>query len=498
MAKKILKLVVLVLFVSLITSTAVGCASQPSSGKSAAPADNGLTGEFAALKALYPGDMSNRMEEFLGNEFKDLLKKNLNMSLEVMYVPWDQYWDKKDMMLAANEQMDWYWDCFPNLYQMTAKKQNIPLDDMLTYLPDLLKVIPMENIKAATVNGKIMGIPSTNCPNSGMWEFIVVRQDMLEKVGMKEIKTTADLKAFGEKVKAKYPDMNAGAHPVVQALTREFADQGYIFVTDSYMLCAGQKDSKVYSYYETEAFKNVAKYNRDLYLNKLYTDDVTIKLNEGDARLNTGTYLWSDGSVGKNMELIQELKKNVPDAKLETYIIAPEKPMYIPSPGGEIISVSPSSKYPERVMMFLNWIFKSQDNYLTTIYGVKGKDYEIVNGRLKLLTNDTFFYEWMFRNVNYQLYSEDISDAYIEKYKNLAKDPKYANTFGFVFDSSPVKTEEARIREVIGKQLTPVSTGFVDFEQNYEKAIQALKTAGIDKYREECQKQLDVFLAGKK
>ncbi len=506
--KKALSVVVVL---ALSTSMLIGCgksSGQPaaentsSAGTNSAAAVSTETGsgvpkEFVELKVLYPGDMSGRMEDFLNNEYKDRLKNDLNMSLEVMYSPWDQYWNKKDMMLAANEQIDWYWDGFSNLSQMTSKNQNIPLDDLLKYAPDLLKAIPMENINAAKINGKIMGIPATNAPTSAMLQQVDIRQDLLEAVGMTEIKTTADLKQFGEKVKAKYPDMNAGSHPVISALAREFSDQGLIFITDSFMLCAGQDDNKIYSFYETDAYKKLCEYNRELYLEKLYTDDVTIKYNEGDARMKTGKYIWGEASLGKNLEIIQDVRKNAPDAKLETYLIAPDKPKYRASPSGEVICISPTSVNTERTVMYLNWIFKNQDNYLTTIYGLKDKDYKIENNRIKLLTNDSFFYEWMFRNVNYQMFTDDVSDKYIETYKNWDKDAKLSNTFGFVFDSSSVKTEEARIKDVVGKQLVPMSTGFIDSKDNYEKAMKALKTAGIDKYREECQKQFDAFLAGK-
>ena len=38
------------------------------------------------------------------------------------------------------------------------------------------------------------------------------------------------------------------------------------------------------------------------------------------------------------------------------------------------------------------------------LYGVEGKDYEIVNGRINRLITDELFYEWMFRNKNYQMF----------------------------------------------------------------------------------------------
>ncbi len=42
---------------------------------------------------------------------------------------------------------------------------------------------------------------------------------------------------------------------------------------------------------------------------------------------------------------------------------------------------------------------------------------------------------------------------------------------------------------------TPLITGYVDFDKNYPKAVEALKAAGIESYVAEFQKQLDAYMA---
>ena len=54
------------------------------------------------MTILYPGDMSERMSDFLENEFGAAMLKDLNINLKMSYSPWDQYWEKKSIMLAAH------------------------------------------------------------------------------------------------------------------------------------------------------------------------------------------------------------------------------------------------------------------------------------------------------------------------------------------------------------------------------------------------------------
>ena len=83
------------------------------------------------ITILYPGDEADRFTEFLNNEFAERMKNDLNMKVNVVFVPWDQYWDKKDIMLANQEAIDLYWDGLPDLSTMVNKKQCQPIDELL-------------------------------------------------------------------------------------------------------------------------------------------------------------------------------------------------------------------------------------------------------------------------------------------------------------------------------------------------------------------------------
>ncbi|MGG3307073.1 ABC transporter substrate-binding protein [Paenibacillus lautus] len=479
----------LILLVLLIASVSVmaGC-----SGKKEGAA------ALETVTILYPGERSDRMNEFLNNEFAEKMAADLGLKVEVTFVPWAQYWEQKDIMLAANEPIDLYWDGLPDLSTIVNKKQAMVLDDLIQdYGQDMLKVLPMEQLQGATIDGKIHGIPSAYAPSSAMYQLVAVRQDILEAVGMTDLKTADDLKEFATKAKAKFPEMKGPADVVFKPLTRYFADEQYNWIAVEDLVVFGEDSKKAYSYYETEAFQQVAKFNRGMYDAGLYTEDLTIKYNERDSRMQTGLYLWVEGSLGKEMEIINTIKANAPDAKVKTYLLAEDKPRYVTATGGEVLGIPVNAPNPEGAMKFVNWIYKSQENYQFALYGVEGKDYEIVDGRINKLTPSEFFYEWMFRNQNYQLFGPDVAQESIDKYKSWDDQAVRSASLGFRFNNEKVKSIETALKGVVGKDLAAIRSGFVDFETAYPKAIQKLKKAGIDEYVAEVQRQLDEFLAGK-
>ena len=468
------------------------------SGGAGADAGDEANKDNGTITILYPGEESDRMSGFMKNEFAERMKTDLGLKVEMVFVPWDQYWEQKDIMLAAQEPIDLYWDGLPNLSTIVNKKQASVLNDLVDrYCQDMLKVLPRERLDGASIGGEIYGIPSAYSPSSGMYQQICVRQDILEACGMTEIKTARDLADFAQKAKEQFPEMKGPADPIFKPLTRYFAEEQLTWCANEDTAVYGETTNKVYDYYETEAFKQVAQFNRKMYTDSLYSDELTIKYNEKDSRMMTGLYLWVEGSLGKENEIIDEVRINAPDAKLKSYTLKAEEPRYITATGGEVLCIPQTAPNPEGAMQFINWIYASQANYLFAIYGVEGTDYEIADGRINKLIPDEFFYEWMFRNKNYQLFTPEVDQAYIDMYTSWDDNAIVSEMLGFRFNNENVKEIEAAIKEVAGKQMNPILYGFIDYDTEYPKALQALKNAGIDEYIAEVQRQMDEFLASK-
>ncbi|MBQ8073413.1 MAG: ABC transporter substrate-binding protein [Clostridia bacterium] len=452
------------------------------------------------ITILYPGEETDEMAAFLNGKFAEKVKADLNMKVNFRFLSWEAYWDQKQLMLAAKEPIDLYWDGLPDLPTIVNNKEAQPLDDLIAKCwPESMKeILPDSQLAGGRIGGVLYGIPSAYAPSSAMFQFVCVRQDLLEKVGMTEIKNAEDLREFALRVQEQLPQYKGGADILFKPLTRNFTDEQYTWVASQDLVVFGEESKKAYSYAHTQAFQDVAKFNREMFLDGLYGDEVAIKYNERDSRMQTGLYLWVEGSLGKDNEISGSVKVADPDAVLANYLLAPEKPRYINATGGEVLCVPYSAKNPEGAMKFLAWMWGSQENYLFCLYGEEGKDWELnADGRLVTLSEtargDGYLYEWMFRNANYQVFPEGVSDEYIEMYRHWDDEAVPSAMLGFAFDNSGLEAVETACLEAY-KKLEPILYGYVDFETEYPKAIEALEAAGIEQYVAEVNRQLEAFM----
>ncbi|MCR5310156.1 MAG: ABC transporter substrate-binding protein [Lachnospiraceae bacterium] len=497
------KLLALLLSAACVLATLAGCGGKDAgsaSGSGSTPAskanNNTASKEVSTVVILYPGEETDSMANFINNQLNPRLADEVGIKLEFIYKGWDQYWEQKDILLGANQAIDLYWDGLPDLSTMVNKSQCQPLDDLIKEnCPDMLKVIPESQLAGGVVNGVQYGIPSAYAPSSCMFQLVCVRKDILDGVGMSDIKTADDLKEFAKKAAEKYPEMNGPADIIFKPLTRNFADEQYTWCAYADSVVYGENTRKAYSYFETEAFKKVAQFNASMYAEKLYKDELTTNYNERDSRMQQGTYLWVEGSLGKENEILSAVRGNAPDAQLKSFLLNPTADKYITACGGEVLCVPYSAANPAGAMKFLNWLYKSQENYLFCLYGPEGENYTVENGRIALKdpSFEGYFYEWMFRNANYTMFTSDVSEDFIKTYESWDDNAKTSDVIAFHFDNSNVKEIETAVNEVIQKEFTPIECGFVDFDTNYPVAVQKLKDAGIDAYVAEVQRQLDEF-----
>ena len=508
------KLISMLLAMALCVTCMVGCGSKDTSGDAgstntnsgttnsgttsndATNKDTASTGKVEKVVILYPGEETDAMANFIKNDLNPRLATEVGIELEFVYRGWDQYWDQKDIMLGTETAIDLYWDGLPDLASMVNKSHCQPLDELIaTYCPDMLKVFPESQLAGGVVNGIQYGIPSAYAPSSCMFQLVCVRQDILEAVGMTEIKTADDLTKFAELAKEKFPEFNGPADIIFKPLTRYFADEQLTWCALGDIAVYGEETRKVYSYFETDAFKKVAEYNAKMYAAGLYQDELSTNYNERDSRMQQGTYLWVEGSLGKENEIINAVRSNAPEAVLKTYLLKPEADHYVTACGGEVLCVPYSAQNPAGAMKFLNWMYSSQENYLFCLYGKEGDNYTVVDGRIQLKDPafEGYFYEWMFRNANYTMFTTEIADEYIATYETWDDGAKTSDVIAFHFDNANVVEIETSINEVCKQYMLPIMYGFVDYDSNYEAALAMLKDAGIDQYIAEIQRQLDEF-----
>jgi putative aldouronate transport system substrate-binding protein len=475
--------------VALLASLA-GCSAR---GGEPAGASKG----FVKIVGLFADTASNRMTSFLAGEFKKRMKADLNLEVEVLYSPWDQWNTKRDLMTASGEQLDFFWVPTNDAATVVAKKLLQPIGDVFDkYGEDIRKVLPKENVDAFRTGGAMWVLPVCQCPTAEWTNSILVRQDILEDVGMREIRTVDDVTKFGRLAAKKHPDMKLISCVMTRILARAYTSAPFIVAGDC--IAIDPASGKVSDFYETEAFKKACEQVGKWKAEGFVPDDVTTKPGEHLGRFDSGNYLITEGAITRPFEEILNVRKNAPAARLKEYLLDPEKPRYRFMSSTDAVGIGINCKTPDRVMQFFNWIYKDPPkNWLFTIYGVEGKDYTVKDGGLHLINTDTLFYEWVFRNFTIELFPDYIDKDTRDSFVAWDKGSVVPKCFGFMFNADPVKTQLARMSTVASERFIPLSTGFVDFKGNYAPALKELKAAGVDAYCAEYQKQLDAYVKGK-
>ncbi|MDH6369965.1 hypothetical protein CA600_06850 [Paenibacillus sp. VTT E-133280] len=452
---------------------------------------------FVTLKVIMPGDLSARMGDFVENELNERLKKDLNMKLELTYIPWSNYQQKLELALSTGEKYDLFWYGAP--FVTVYKGYIQPLDELLNrYGQDLIEHIPEENFKQNVIDGKLWAIPSQAFTSAGKFSSVMVRQDLLEKVGMSEIKTIADLELFYERMQLidpsyyGYLETDRGH----EMLWRELTDRNYSSLDERLLFMVDEDSGEILSYVESDLYKKVVHLRESWVkmgiIDKNLVGNPAAKIDQE----NAGKLLFRVGAVSRAMENLQTVRNADPNARLREYYLAKEKPKFITTPSNEAFMITAAAENPERAMMFMNWILQTQENYNFIIYGVEGKDYELEKGKIKQLTNDQLMYEWMWRNKDYFIAPASVEDDIIHDLLKNDENSRISKLFGFHFNEASVKNEIAQVMAVYKEKFEPINFGLANYEEYYQDAITDLKKAGFDIVFTELKKQFSEFERG--
>ncbi|HPU42135.1 MAG TPA: extracellular solute-binding protein, partial [Acetivibrio clariflavus] len=227
-----------------------------------------------------------------------------------------------------------------------------------------------ESLYNSSINGKIYSVPCNafNCPRY----FIVARKDLVDKYANGGFETLEDYGDFLKSVKENEPDLIPGA-----VYSRTFFD--------AYMKGNG------YYNYQTVIFSNWEGEEKNLYLledteefSKAYSLLENWRKN-GYAPKNPYSYdkssFISKGLLASLLTNSDEVHNRGIDEGLNDYGYR-MYPLYLDKthvimPKSKSVAVAKNSKNPERVLMFIEWLHKSQENYDLFRFGVNGRNYSL-------------------------------------------------------------------------------------------------------------------------
>lgn len=460
-----------------------------------------------ATLVLY-GESSSRMAEFAENEFRDKVLEAINVDVTIQYLPWSEYaGGKTELMLSSGEKFVTYTDT-AFLAKCVSKGYYADLTEAAElYAGDLKNNCGGEEaFDIWKVNDRLYALPFGNKPNAGENYVITTRQDLLEEVGMTELKTLEDVEKFYELAKEKHPDIIAfGRGGILPQMVNGVIESDMnVFRLNGFVSTDGNKpdDPTVYNYYASEEYKQACKIFRDWYQKGMIPSYIMSNGSQIDAEFMAGKALFAAGASYRVFEYEDAVRKADPNAKFQNYFLGDQTKKPLMSRGtystAFAVSANVEGRELEGYVKLINLLQSSQEWCDFILYGVEGKDYNLSeDGQLEMVNTDTLFETWLPDNINFKRYQNYITEEQIAIYENWNEGCIPQKDLGFSFDMVPVQTEYAQMQAVEQEYLQPITNGLVEYDDAIDEALKKLDEAGIDKFLEEYQRQFNEFYESK-
>ena len=522
---KIVRVLLMALVLVMSLSVLLTACSKPAAQPSNSPSESANGGESQEpgeaklepyeLVILVAGDEPKDQQTVL-DAVQEKLKDTLNVTLKVQYYPWADYQEKNKMMANAGDKFDIYLNFGHDILPAYTRKQAIKLNDLLDqYGPALKEKISEDNWAWGTANGDIIAIPAQYLKD-GIYTTAILRGDLREKYNCPEVTSLDTAAQFLEAIAKNEPEMipcfGGGftylAPHVIDEKYPEATQVGYTTPTTfsiGYWTDEGDDAFKVTNYYASKQAKEMIDIGVRGYNNGWFSKDLDKGL-EGKPQFIGGKVALLNIDYYHFTDIEDNMKKSVPEAKLEWSIINPGQKLRVET-CNNFAQISSSSKDPARAIMFLNWIQESQENYDLWYYGIEGTHYTLADDGSIVLpegvdaSNNPYApTPWYFRNKDYDRnMSTDsaLTKEAIEYFKTAELFPMITKSTGFAFDTTNVTLELGQIEKVLTEDWAAIQTGQKQGDGVYEQFLADLDKAGMPKVLEEMQTQLDEYIKDK-
>lgn len=509
----------------------IGCSDNGVSLSSPKPsaAPNGL--EPVTLKFMLFGEKPTDMGQVL-DEFEKRTKNTLNVRLDIEWNAFLDYQQKTKLKLLAGDQIDALFDANWNtLTQHVNQGLYMPLDGYFNndQYPGLKKAFPPEILEANKIGNHIYTIPLvqyyTDLP------VVFLRRDLREKYGLPPIQSYADLQVYYEHVQQKEKGMTPLAAGGIWGFHEMFYPENYPknilyhnhFGSGVEWNIALSADGK--KVLGATTFGDPAEYYKDfpatyndpgfvyghlakaVEWNKFISID-PISMRSGLDLFTAGVASSTLGKVSGLPALRKSLKESNPDASLEYFIYgsACARNMKKGCIGTDFkawnnIVVPVTSKHPDLVMKYFDWLFSDPSNHDLFELGIEGKHWTAVGeDEYKQMPESARYvfpnYEMTWHPTLSRMNSED-EEALKRIYKYEANPDSYYQLplSGFVFNTGPVKSEIAKVTPQWAAANQILKNGVIkDWEAEAGKVNRELRALGLDEIRQELLKQIQEYL----
>lgn len=512
--KKAMNLLAVVMMLSIVLSGCQSAASgttAPSSIPSAVPSATAVSQTSSATQPPQPetvklapyelqwyfvGPSQQRDNEKVEKEIDKYLADKINATIKLNLLDWGTYEPKMKAMIAAGEPFDMLFTCnwFVNYITYSQQGAFVALDDYFkTELAGTKAILGDDFVNASKISGHNYAIPC-NKEKARDWGF-VYNKTLADKYGidMSNIKSFGDIEPALKTIQEKEPD-------VIPLFNDKNQNLGFIpwNAADPDEVGVVLPDGKVVNQYETPEYKAAYDQIRDFY-NKGYLRKDVATMKDGPAIRQSGKFFCFPVNLKPGYADEQNTQARQNGFELGQVDVTPAM-MTNQETMGSMQAISKTSKDPQRAAMFLE-LFNT-DKYLNNLvnFGIENVHYVKVDENTIKFVNDSGYYPnmaWMFGNQLLNFLGTNEDPQKWAKFDTFNKSATPSADLGFIFDKTPVLTEEAATANVIKTYNEVMKLGAIDPVEKLPEFIAKLKEAGADKIVQEMQKQYDSWKASK-
>lgn len=456
------------------------------------------------------GDTPNAWDEVLGkiNEYLE----PFNTKLAVTFMSWSDYQTMYSLVLAGGEQVDLIFTapwCY--MYTEAAKGSFYELKDdfVAAYMPLTNKYQAAESWDETTISGKTIAVPSNVA--SPMGKIVAVRQDLMEKYGMTELKSWDDYKEYMLTIAEKetpesgiYALAAGGDNNELWDVYRQQTDT-FLALDSSYMDFMYEYDGEIPAKediklaYEFDSFRNYCYDMKEMadagcWSRSALTNTVT----DDDAfgNLQGASIAWN-GSVFTYMEQAEKTE----GVECMAYDLTTDHLVGAEAYSNNDMAIAAGSKNPERAAMVLDLI--KMDTYLNHLIclGIEGTHYSIDDQSQYTELDGAADFAAYAISASWGVKNNDLKEAGVPEREQVINDAwaervEMNPTITFVFDDSSVKSYTSAVTSVLTDYIPMLELGLVDdVDTTLDEMLDKCYASGLQEVYDEFYKQYDAWLA---
>ncbi len=443
--------------------------------------------KIPTLTWYVPGDKQSDIASVM-EKVNEITVPAIGAKLNLEFIDTSAYEQRMKMNMAAGAEYDLCFTGWINKYADAVKNGGLlEITELLDKTPELKKSLPQYAWDAATVNGKIYGVP--NLQTFALPEGIVVLKEVADKYDFdfSKVRYLEDIEPFLAMVKEGEPDKfpfrcNWGIGM--------FVSRQYENISSDVVIDRDGKNTEVYFGSDSEIYKKgMETYKR--WFEQGYIRPDMAGLSDDTIDYKAGKYVVSCEGWKPGVE--SDVKNDIGKEVISVVLNTP----YMLKDGGvrTMISIGNNCKYPEKALKFIELINTDKELYNLVGFGIEGKHYKLnEDGKVTYIENGGYTpkMQWKFGNQFNALLLEGQEDDVWEKTMELNDEAVKSPLMGFTLDTDPIRSEISQI-SAVEKNYTIWQYS----EELWAERARKLDQAGRQKVKEEIQRQVDEFLKNK-